>query len=65
MISKNEDGEYTMNFNKLKPKMGELIITNIPVSLEQFKKYKKDDKVQVLYLKDDIEIAILKEDINY
>ena len=32
MISKNEDGEYTMNFNKLKPEMGELVITNIPIT---------------------------------
>lgn len=64
MISKNEDGEYTMNFSHLKPEIGELVITVIPVTLSQYKKYQVDDKVQVLYLKDDIESAILKEDIE-
>jgi hypothetical protein len=64
MISKNENGEYTMNFNSLNSEIGELIITIIPVTLSQFKKYKKDDKVQVLYLENEIESAVLKEDIK-
>jgi len=62
IISKNEKGEYTMNLEKFKTEMGELIITTIPVTQEQFKKYKKEDKVQVLYLKDEVDKAILKED---
>jgi len=62
IISKNENGEYTMNLGKFKPEMGELIITTIPVTQEQFKKYKKEDKVQVLYLKDEVDKVILKED---
>lgn len=64
IISKNEDGEYVMNFNQLKPEIGELVITTVPVTLTQLKKYKVDDKVQVLYLKDDIKSAILKEDMD-
>jgi len=62
IISKNETGEYTMNLDKFKPEMGKLIITSIPVTQEQFRKYKKEDKVQVLYLKDEVDKVILKED---
>ena len=48
IISKNENGEYTMNLGKLKAEMGELIIKPIPVTQEQIKKYNKENIVEEL-----------------
>ncbi len=62
MIERDENGELKMNFDHLVPKLGEYVSTEIFVSSSQMKKYKKGDKVQILYLPDDIENAILKED---
>jgi hypothetical protein len=64
IVERDENGELKMNFDKLIPKIGEYVSTEIYVSSSQMKKYKKGDKVQILYLPDDIENAILKEDLE-
>ncbi len=64
MITKDENGNYTMNFGKLKPKIGDFIMTGIQISSSQYNKYKKGQKVQVFYLPENPQEAILKEDIK-
>lgn len=64
LISKGKDGKYKMDFSRMKPEMGDFVMTEIPISLSQFKRLKRGDKIQVVYLKDEIENAILKEDIE-
>ena len=61
---KDEEGNYTFNFDKLKVDIGEYINTDIPINSSQFNRLKKGDKVQILYLPDDPDNAILKEDIE-
>ena len=63
-VEKDKDGNYTFNFDKLKVDMGEFIKTDIDISSSQFKKFKKGDKVQILYLPEDPYKAILKEDVE-
>lgn len=64
MITKDENGNYKMNFGKLKPKIGDFIMTEIRISSSQYNKYKKGQKIQVFYLPGNPEEAILKEDIE-
>jgi hypothetical protein len=64
IVEKDKNGDLKMNFDKLIPKIGEYVSTEIFVTSAQMKRYKKGDKIQILYLPDEIESAILKEDIE-
>lgn len=64
MITKDKNGNYKMNFSKLKPNIGDFIMTEIQISSSQYNKYKKGHKVQVFYLPENPQEAILKEDIK-
>lgn len=63
-IEKDENEEYQMNFDNLKPEIGEYVKTKIYISSSEVDKYRINDKIQILYLSDDIEKAILKSDLE-
>ena len=64
ILTRNEKGQYQMNLNQFNSGIGSFVITTIRVNASQYRKYKKDDKIQILYLKDDPENAILMEDLS-
>jgi hypothetical protein len=64
ILTRNEKGQYQMNLNQFNSGIGSFVITTIRVNASQYRKYKKDDKIQILYLKDDPEYAILMEDLS-
>lgn len=62
-IERDEDGNLRMNIDK-PSEMGELVLTSIKVKMDYFKNINKGDKINILYLPDDVEKAILREDLE-
>ncbi|MFP4555469.1 MAG: hypothetical protein ACLFNU_01250 [Bacteroidales bacterium] len=63
IIERDEDGVLRMNFGK-PPKMGELVITTIRAKKNYYSEIKEGDKIEILYLPDDIEKAMLKREVE-
>lgn len=62
-IEKDENGEYKLNLGN-PGEIGDYINTKIWVESSVYKKFKKGDKVQILYLPDDPNQAILKKTVD-
>ncbi|MBN2893550.1 MAG: DUF3592 domain-containing protein [Bacteroidales bacterium] len=62
-IGKDENGEYQLNLGDT-GKDGKYVNTKIWVESSIYKKFKKGDKVQIFYLPNDPNQAILKETIE-
>ncbi len=63
ILERDDDGNLRLNLAK-PAKIGELVLTTIKVSGENFRKIKEGDRVEVLYLPDDIENAVLKSEVD-
>jgi hypothetical protein len=68
-VSKAKNGSDLVDklFNKMEAErkpMGTYATITIPISKFAFQKYKVDDKVKIIYLKEDFNIARLAEDIE-
>jgi hypothetical protein len=63
-VYRDEKGKLKMDFSKNLPKIGEFVSTIIGIKSDQYKQFKKGDKIEILYLPNDIENAIIKQDIE-
>ncbi len=63
IIERDEDGALRMNFGK-PPKMGKLVISTIRAKKNYYSEIKEGDKIEILYLPDDIKKAMLKREVE-
>jgi hypothetical protein len=68
-VSKAKNGSDLVDklFNKMEAEtkpLGVYQTLSIPVSPGSFKNYNKDDKVKIVYLKEDLNVVMLEEELN-
>ncbi len=63
-INKDSTDNYTFNIGAPNINIGDYVKTQIPITSSQFKNFKKGDKVQIVYLPEEPQKAVLKEDLD-
>jgi hypothetical protein len=63
ILERDDDGDLRLNLGK-PSKIGSLVVTTIKVNGEHFRQLNEGDRIEVLYLPDDIENAMLKREAD-
>lgn len=64
LFERNEQGKLQMNLNKKIPKIGEFVSTLIGVDRQQYNRLKKGERIEVVYLPNEIDNAMLMSDLQ-